>query len=81
MKKRNENVSGDDVSNTNNIETKSENNEATKKSNKRSKSPKIIDFPPLPRVTSPQKLSRKNFDKHKISAALLKVKVLIEEFS
>ena len=63
------------MSNTNNIEAKSENNEATKKSNKPSKSPKIIDFPPLPRVSSPQKLSRKNFDKHKISAALLKVTV------
>ena len=29
---------------------------------------------PLPRVTSPQKLSRKNFDKHKISTALLKAR-------
>ena len=30
---------------------------------------------PLPFVTSPQKLSRKNFDKHKISTALLKVDI------
>ena len=29
---------------------------------------------PLPFVTSPQKLSRKNFDKHKISTALLKAR-------
>ena len=32
---------------------------------------------PLPRVYSPQKLSRKNFDKHKISTALLKVILII----
>ena len=70
---RKENELRDDKININDTENKSENDEQTGKTNKTSKSPKIIDFPPLPRVTSPQKLSRKNFDKHKISMALLKV--------
>ena len=78
---RKENELGDDKININDTENKSENDEQTGKTNKTSKSPKIIDFPPLPRVTSPQKLCRKNFDKHKISTALLKVTFLLFGFS
>ena len=43
---------------------------------KDAKLPKQEHLLPLPRVNSPQKLSRKNFDKHKISKALLKVIIL-----
>ena len=63
------------------MKNKSEDDNETRKSSKTSKSTKIIDFPPLPLVTSPQKLSRKNFDKHKISTALLKVTLLYHECS
>ena len=59
------------VTDRNNITNKPENDDETRKSNK---TPTKKDpFPPLPLVNSPQKLSRKNFDKHKISTALLKV--------
>ena len=40
---------------------------------------KTTQLQPLPMVNSPQKLSRKNFDKHKISAAYLRVSVYITQ--
>ena len=78
---RNLNELSEEKSNTENMKNTSEDNNETRKSSKTSKSTKIIDFPPLPLVTSPQKLSRKNFDKHKISTALLKVTSLYHECS
>ena len=64
------------------LETNKENGMKTSKTDKDGKEKtegninkvgKKDQFIPLPMVSSPQKLSRKNFDKHKISSALLKV--------
>ena len=53
--------------------SKNEENEKEANKENKHKTSKKDQRLPLPMVNSPQKLSRKNFDKHKISAALLKV--------
>ena len=53
--------------------SKNEENEKEANKENKNKTPKKDRLLPLPMVNSPQKLSRKNFDKHKISTALLKV--------